>query len=114
MLLEMLLRAVLLLYMSLVMCFDPSQHLGDSALPAGDELLLSWLLEPLELLDRKTIEGQRQHHVMNLMALNAHFCNTPMSINRKYAEKSTVDKHGLTDEESTHAALLISLLKLTS
>ena len=50
--------------------------------------------------------------LINLLALNAHFCNSPMSINRRYADKLLVEKNDLTEEESGHAALLSSLLKI--
>ena len=50
--------------------------------------------------------------LINLLALNAHFCNSPMSINRRYADELLVEKNDLTEEESGHAALLSSLLKL--
>ena len=50
--------------------------------------------------------------LINLLALNAHFCNSPMSMNRRYADKLLVKKNDLTEEESGHAALLSSLLKI--
>ena len=50
--------------------------------------------------------------LINLLALNAHFCNSPMSMNRRYADKLLVEKNDLTEEESGHAALLSSLLKI--
>ena len=49
--------------------------------------------------------------LINLLALNAHFCNSPMSMNRKY-DKFPVEKNDLTEEESSHAAFLSSLLKI--
>ena len=33
--------------------------------------------------------------LINLLALNAHFCNSPMSMNRKYADKLLVEKSDL-------------------
>ena len=33
-----------------------------------------------------------------LLALNAHFCDSPMSMNRKYADKLQVEKNYLTEE----------------
>ena len=50
--------------------------------------------------------------LINLVVLNAHFCNSPMSMNRRYADKLLVEKNDLTEEESGHAALLSSLLKI--
>ena len=49
--------------------------------------------------------------LINLLALNAHFCNSPMSMNRRYADKLLIEKNDLTEEESGHPALLSSLLK---
>ena len=48
--------------------------------------------------------------LINLLTLNAHF--SPMSMNRRYADKLLVEKIDLTEEESGHAALLSSLLKI--
>ena len=42
--------------------------------------------------------------LINLLALNAHFYNSPMSMNRRYADKLLVEKKYLTEEESGHAA----------
>ena len=50
--------------------------------------------------------------LINLLALNAHFCNPPMSMNRKYADKLLVEKNYLTEEESSHATVFSSLLKI--
>ena len=50
--------------------------------------------------------------LINLLALNAHFCNSQTSMNRKYVDKLLVDKNDLTEEENSHAALLLSLLTI--
>ena len=49
--------------------------------------------------------------LINLLALDAHFCNSPKSMDRKHADKLLVDKNLLSEEASSHAAFLLSLLK---
>ena len=50
--------------------------------------------------------------LVNLWDLNAHFCNSPMSANRKYTDMLAVEKQDMTKEQSSHAALLSSLIKI--
>ena len=50
--------------------------------------------------------------LVNWLALNAHFCNSLMTVNRKYADMLAVEKQDMTEEESSHAALLSSLIKI--
>ena len=49
---------------------------------------------------------------LDLLALNAHFCYSPMSVNRKYADMLAVEKQDMIEEESSHADLQLSLIKI--
>ena len=44
--------------------------------------------------------------------INYHFCNSPVSVKRKYADMLAVEKQDMAEEESSHGALLSSLMKI--
>ena len=50
--------------------------------------------------------------LVNLWDLNAHVCNSPISANRKYTDMLAVEKQDMTKEQSSHAALRSSLIKI--
>ena len=50
--------------------------------------------------------------LINLLALNNQFCNSPVSMNRRCAGELLVDKNDLADEESSRVTSLLSQLKI--